>query len=307
MAAQLNMSMESRNKAEQLQQQQQIKPAAMMIREVTNPNPDEAGTPTQHRDEDMKTNNLKSPAVGPNGEEKELEGGYAVPPQRLLVLVPSQIEFKTIQSILPSNSRHFAFSKKLEISGLVCPAFTNPPDQEQESMAEAPGEQNRLFIVRCGTGLVNVSVSIASVVQTVSIDAILLLGSAISLQPKSIKPGHLLLPNTVIQHDICLNGRNNAIFRTNWKLSQWLRTLIAKGSGKENESLPVIYRGTLLSGSEIIRSEARISYLASLINRTPNDDENSSNNQDKQEEEEAEEQQQQHEAAEHEAEEHPRR
>ena len=121
-------------------------------------------------------------------------------------------------------------------------------------------------------GLINVSLSIASVVQTVSIDAILLLGSAISLQPKSIKPGHLLLPNTVIQHDICLNTRNKAIFRTNCKLSSWLRTLIAKGSGKENESLPTMYRGTLLSGSEIIKSETRITHLANTLNsKTPNE------------------------------------
>lgn len=111
-------------------------------------------------------------------------------------------------------------------------------------------------------------------VQTVGIDAILLLGSAISLQPKSIKPGHLLLPNSVIQHDLCLSGRNSAIFKTNCKLSEWLRTLITNGSGKENESLPQMYRGTLLSGSEIIRSETRIQYLSTCLSTqgTPKED-----------------------------------
>jgi len=217
-----------------------------------------------------------------NGEEKELEGKSSViRPQRLLVLVPSQVEFKTIQQMIAQDCGHFSFSQKMGICGLVFPGFSNAPDQERESMAEAPGAQkgaqNRLFIVRCGTGLVNVSMCIACVMQTVSVDAVVLFGSAISLQPKSVKPGHLLLANTVIQHDICLSGKNNAIFRTHGKLSQWLRTLITKGSGRENESAPVMFGGTILSGSEIIKSEERISYFASLINETPKNAENAEN------------------------------
>ncbi len=218
--------------------------------------------------------NQKADGISGGGEEKE--GGFAVPPQRLLVLVPQAIEYRTITGILPANTQRFTFSKKLSISGVVCPSFTQNPranEQQQESMQEAPGEQNRLYIVQCGTGLVAPSMSIATVVQTVGIDAILLLGSAISLQPKSIKPGHLLLPNSVIQHDLVRSGRNGAIFKTNCKLSEWLHTLITNGGGLENESLPPMYRGTLLSGSEIIRSESRIQYLATCLSTqaTPDD------------------------------------
>jgi len=230
---------------------------------------------TLHRVEnEMKMNEKHG---GPHGEEKEMEGGFAVPPQRLLVLVPQSIEYKTITGILPCNTQRFTFSKKFNISGVVCPPFTHLPDSNEhnESMQEAPGEQNRLYIVQCGTGLVAPSMSIATVVQTVGIDAILLLGSAVSLQPKSIKPGHLLLPNSVIQHDLCPESRNGAIFKTNGKLSEWLRTLITNGSGKENESLPfVIGSGTLLSGSEIIRTESRIQYLSTCLSTrgTPNEE-----------------------------------
>merc|ERR1712228_1153930 len=87
----------------------------------------------------------------------------------------------------------------------------------------------------------------------------------LSLKPKSLKPRHLILPTFVIQHDLCLSVNNNARFETNDKLVEWIKNLIDKGSEfeKENESLPVMYRGgTLLSGSEIIKSEERISYLA---------------------------------------------
>ena len=88
------------------------------------------------------------------------------------------------------------FSKKFNICGVSIPSNNNID-------IHTPGEQNRLYIIHCGTGLVNVSLSIGIVVETVGIDAILLLGHAISLKPKSIRPGHLLLPNSVVQHDLC--------------------------------------------------------------------------------------------------------
>ena len=109
---------------------------------------------------EMKFN--KKTGTDPNGEEKEMEGGFAVPPQRLLVLVPQAIEFKTITGILPCNTQTFTFSKKLDISGVVCPSFTH---EQQESMQEAPGEQNRLYIVQCGTGLVAPSMSIGTLLS----------------------------------------------------------------------------------------------------------------------------------------------
>ena len=104
--------------------------------------------------------------------------GIAVPPQRLLVLVPSLAEYKSIAKLLACDTQMFSFSKKLDISGLVVPSFVHAPDsnaldrEQQESMQEAPGEQNRLYIVRCGAGLVNVALAVATVVQTVGIDAI---------------------------------------------------------------------------------------------------------------------------------------
>merc|ERR1712228_871854 len=74
--------------------------------------------------------------------KKEMEGGFSAvrKPQRLLVLVPSKIEYKTIESLLrPQNIGTFTFSKKLNIFGLVCPSFTGNSDMnEQESM---PGEK----------------------------------------------------------------------------------------------------------------------------------------------------------------------